>query len=276
MNDFSSAFFRLFCFLFHGVTFILHSAHPKCAFFRFMVFATSCINNELRLSANLLQWPLSEVSWYAGSEKHLRQYTILGASSFTTVLLPGFRRTFFVADPYWSRGLMFNNSMQIREVQAQNNRYWWAEHLLKVGVAYDSPGFFFVLFYTGMTSYSSCWMQTKRGLNRVWLIFSECATKTILILTAMSLMGRTLIRHHVGALPLIHRIAERMGLRALFDGAIQSHGNDQVPVVDTLILLIYNLTLGKEPLYELPEWVGSIDRRVIGYQAGSGARAIYR
>ena len=118
-----------------------------------------------------------------------------------------------------------------------------------------------------MTSYSSYWMQTKRGLNRVWLLFSECATKVILILTAMSLMGRTLIRHHVGALPLIHRIAERMGLRALFDGAIQSHGNDQIPVVDTLMLLIYNLTLGKEPLYELPEWVDSIDRRVIGYQA---------
>ena len=81
----------------------------------------------------------------------------------------------------------------------------------------------------------------------------------------MSLMGRTLIRHHVGALPLIHRIAARMGLRALLDAAIQPHGNDQVPVVDTLMLLIYNLTLGKEPLYELPEWVGSIDRRVIGY-----------
>jgi transposase len=86
-------------------------------------------------------------------------------------------------------------------------------------------------------------------------------------LVLMSLMERTLIRHHVGALPLIHRIAARMGLRALLEGAIQSHGNDQVPVVDTLMLLIYNLTLGKDPLYELPEWVGSIDRRVIGYQA---------
>ncbi len=58
-----------------------------------------------------------------------------------------------------------------------------------------------------------------------------------------------------------------MGLRALLDAAIQTHGNDQVPVVDTLVLLIYNLTLGKDPLYELPQWVDSIDRRVIGYQA---------
>ena len=82
----------------------------------------------------------------------------------------------------------------------------------------------------------------------------------------MSLIDRTLKRHHVGALPLIHRIAARMGLRALLDAAIQPHGNDRVPVVDTLMLLIYNLALGKDPLYELPQWVDSIDRRVIGYQ----------
>ena len=122
-------------------------------------------------------------------------------------------------------------------------RHLQAGHLLTMWVAYDWPRVLFVLFY------------------------AERTTKTLSILTAMSLMERTLIRHHVGALPLIHRIAARMGLRALLDGAIQPHGNDQVPVVDTLMLLIYNLTLGKDPLYELPEWVGSIDRRVIGYQS---------
>ncbi len=83
----------------------------------------------------------------------------------------------------------------------------------------------------------------------------------------MGLMGRALKRHQVGALPLIHRIAARMGLRALLDRAIKAHGNDQIPVVDTLVLMIYNLTLGKDPLYELPRWVEAIDRRVIGYQA---------
>jgi transposase len=101
----------------------------------------------------------------------------------------------------------------------------------------------------------------------VWSFFPERITRAVSILTTMSLMGRALRRHHVGALPLIHRIAARMGLRALLDAAIQAHGNDQVPVVDTLMLLIYNLALGKDPLYELAEWVESIDRRVIGYQA---------
>jgi len=76
--------------------------------------------------------------------------------------------------------------------------------------------------------------------------------------------ARTLRRHQVGALPLLHAIAKRMGLRSVLERYVSSHGNDQVPVVDTLILLSYNLIIGKEPLYELPAWVASIDRRPIG------------
>ncbi len=78
---------------------------------------------------------------------------------------------------------------------------------------------------------------------------------------------RTLRRHQVGGLPLIHEVTERMHLRSLLSQYIPSHGNDQVPVVDTLLLLILYLTLGKEPLYELPRWVASIDSRCIGYDA---------
>ena len=46
---------------------------------------------------------------------------------------------------------------------------------------------------------------------------------------------------------------------------VPSHGNDKVNIIDTLILLIYNLTLGKNPLYELFEWVEGLDMRAIGY-----------
>ena len=49
-----------------------------------------------------------------------------------------------------------------------------------------------------------------------------------------------------------------------------SHGNDQVPVVDTLMLLVYNLTLGKDPLYELQAWVDGLDGRAIGAVLDSG------
>jgi transposase len=78
---------------------------------------------------------------------------------------------------------------------------------------------------------------------------------------------RSLERHAVGALALIHRMAERIGLRELLSRYVRAHGNDQVPVVDTLLLLLYNLTQGKEPLYELRQWVAGIDPRAISYPA---------
>ncbi len=82
-----------------------------------------------------------------------------------------------------------------------------------------------------------------------------------------SAQSRRLKRHFVGGLPLLHRMAERIGLRALFERYVPSHGNDQVPVVDTLMLLLYNLILGKDPLYELQAWVEGIDGRAIGHCA---------
>jgi len=81
----------------------------------------------------------------------------------------------------------------------------------------------------------------------------------------MAASSRTLKRHHVGALPLLHAIVKRLGLREMIKRFVPAHGNDQIPVVDTLILLGYNLTIGKEPLYELSTWAESIDHRSIGY-----------
>jgi transposase len=78
---------------------------------------------------------------------------------------------------------------------------------------------------------------------------------------------RSLKRHLVGALPLIHRMAARIGLKELLNRYVRAHGNDQIPVVDTLMLLLYNLTLGKDPLYELQHWVTGIDPRAIGYRS---------
>jgi len=74
---------------------------------------------------------------------------------------------------------------------------------------------------------------------------------------------RALERYEVGALPLLHRLAERLGLRRLLERFVRSHGNDQVSVVAAPLVNTYNLARGKEPLYELPAWVASIDRRAI-------------
>lgn len=76
---------------------------------------------------------------------------------------------------------------------------------------------------------------------------------------------RELKRLRVEGLPLIHTVSERMNLREILYEYIPAHGNEKIPAVETLMLLIFNLTLGKNPLYELEEWVSFIDTRCIGY-----------
>ena len=76
---------------------------------------------------------------------------------------------------------------------------------------------------------------------------------------------RSLKRHHVGALPLLHATAKRLGLKDVLGRHVANPGNNRIPVVDTLVLLSYNLAIGKQPLYELAAWVDALDRRPIGY-----------
>jgi len=78
-----------------------------------------------------------------------------------------------------------------------------------------------------------------------------------------SAKNRTLKRLQVGGLPLIHAIAKRMRLKEILYKYIPVHGNEDIPAVETLVLLVYNLILGKDPLYELQEWAESIDFRCI-------------
>ncbi|MCP4267289.1 MAG: IS1634 family transposase, partial [Candidatus Brocadiaceae bacterium] len=78
-----------------------------------------------------------------------------------------------------------------------------------------------------------------------------------------SAKSRTIKRLQVGGLPLIHAIAERMRLKDILYKYIPAHGNEEIPAVETLMLLVYNLIVGKDPLYELQEWVDSIDFRCI-------------
>ena len=79
--------------------------------------------------------------------------------------------------------------------------------------------------------------------------------------------GRTLKRTQVGALPLLHAIAERMRLKEILYKYLPAHGNEDIPAVETLMLLVFNLIVGKYPLYRLQEWVESIDLRCINNEA---------
>ena len=73
-------------------------------------------------------------------------------------------------------------------------------------------------------------------------------------------------RRKVGAMPLLCKVAEKLGFRKILSEFIVPHGNEAVPAVDTLILLVYNLTLGRQPLYELEEWVSKFDMRIFGFE----------
>ena len=74
----------------------------------------------------------------------------------------------------------------------------------------------------------------------------------------------SLQRFTVAGIPLITSIAERLGLRAILAEYIAPYGNETVPAVDTLMLLLCNITLGRQPLYELEQWVQRIDPRCYG------------
>lgn len=66
-------------------------------------------------------------------------------------------------------------------------------------------------------------------------------------------------RFNVDGIPLITSIAERLGLRTIISDYIAPYGNETVPAVDTLMLPLCNITLGRQPLYELEQWVQRID-----------------
>jgi len=74
----------------------------------------------------------------------------------------------------------------------------------------------------------------------------------------------SLQRFTVAGIPLITSIAERLDLRAIISEYIAPYGNETVPAVDTLMLLLCNITLGRQPLYELEQWVQRIDPRCHG------------
>ena len=98
--------------------------------------------------------------------------------------------------------------------------------------------------------------------DTIWMAWSLAAMDH-----NQSKTDRTLKRLQVGALPLIRAICERMRLRDVLYKYIPAHGNEDIPAVETLLLLVYNLMIGKYPLYELQEWVESIDFGCIGIRS---------
>ncbi len=75
----------------------------------------------------------------------------------------------------------------------------------------------------------------------------------------------SLTRSAVAGIPLITSVSRRLSLKAILSAHLPpTYGNETIPVVDTLMLLLCNITLGRQPLYELGQWVGSIDPNCFG------------
>jgi len=71
-------------------------------------------------------------------------------------------------------------------------------------------------------------------------------------------------RYNISGIPLIKSVSDLLGLKEIFSKHIGSYGNEKVPVCDTLLLLIWNITLGRQPLYELSRWIDDIDPKCHG------------
>jgi len=75
-----------------------------------------------------------------------------------------------------------------------------------------------------------------------------------------------LVRKRVGEIPLLKAAEQKLGFREILSKYIKPHGNEIFPAVDTLLLLAFNLAGGRQPLYELEEWVLGLDPTPLGYQ----------
>lgn len=77
---------------------------------------------------------------------------------------------------------------------------------------------------------------------------------------------RQLRRLQVGALPLLEWVLQRLRLREILEEFLPPSGRQIVSDAQTLVLLAVNLTLAKDPLYELANWAESLDLRPLGYR----------
>lgn len=77
---------------------------------------------------------------------------------------------------------------------------------------------------------------------------------------------KKLNRYHVGELPLLEAVSKKICLKSILNDFLPKKKNAEISPADTLMLLIYNLAKGKNPLYELEDWIKSIDTRCLNLE----------
>lgn len=71
-------------------------------------------------------------------------------------------------------------------------------------------------------------------------------------------------RKRIGEIPLLQSIAQRLGFPQLLMRYIKPHGNEKIAAADTLLMLVFNIASGRQPLYELEHWTAQLDGRLLG------------
>ena len=71
----------------------------------------------------------------------------------------------------------------------------------------------------------------------------------------------------MGEMPLIRKIIEQLHLQEILTKYIKPHKKESIPAVDSLMILLFNITCGRQPLYEIEEWAGRIDPKIFGYKS---------
>ena len=78
----------------------------------------------------------------------------------------------------------------------------------------------------------------------------------------------SLIRRYVGELPILRACATRLGFHGIISRYLPSQGNQRTAAVDTLMIMVYNIACGRQPVYELEHWASRLSKRVL---PGNGA-----
>ncbi len=80
-----------------------------------------------------------------------------------------------------------------------------------------------------------------------------------------SIKQEKIIRKRVGEIPILQTIADRLKFKEILTRYIKPHKNEKISAVDSILLLVFNIACGRQPLYEIDEWVNKLDIRLFGF-----------
>lgn len=96
--------------------------------------------------------------------------------------------------------------------------------------------------------------KTWRIDQRLLLVF-HCSSAVIFDLkTKATQMNQQRHRYQVGALPLVRHMIERLKLGEMLSAHMNTHANECIPAIETILLLVYNLVspiFSSHDIYEI-------------------------